>query len=372
MLRLLPLVMATVAMASGATSGLGAAAQGNTSDGTVPSGELGAQAAVYAGGQPGVLSTGMVAVQWPSQVMLDGRLQLLSPDYSVLTIEPGRFALSGGQIYADPAALRGAGYPQELLPVTGTVSASALLQTPAPVPASVLTAKTNLPNASQILATVAPPQAQDDGRKTLEFKPIAGTVFDYGSAINSPMTSTTSASSSSSSSSFSSSLSARSSRSMPFAPSGFAVPGYQARDGAYYVDGPDRLHDQGGAAAGDMLSADQGRNTFSPGSTVSSPAAFAPMPATTGTAFVAPSPAFSSAPSPAFSSAPSSLSNGVGALTKPATNAGGSERVTARADDPQGIFAGVQQAVADTPWFVWAGAGATAAGVAFVVLTNGD
>ena len=48
------------------------------------------------------------------------------------------------------------------------------------------------------------------------------------------------------------------------------------------------------------------------------------------------------------------------------------ERVTASADDPQGIFAGIQQAVADTPWFVWAGAGATAAGVAYVVLTNGD
>ena len=151
---------------------------------------------------------------------------------------------------------------------------------------------------------------------------------------------------------------------MPFVPPGFAVPGYQARDGAYYVAGPSRLHDQGGAVAGDMLSADQGRNTFSPGLAVSSPAAFAPMSTTTATAFVA--------PSPAFSTAPSSLSNGVGALTTPATNAGGGERVTASADDPQGIVAGVQQAVADTPWFVWAGAGATAAGVAFVVLTNGD
>ena len=358
MLRLPPLMMATVAMASGAITGFGAAAQGNnTSDGTVTSGGLGGQAAVYAGGQPGVLPTGMVAVQWPTQVMLDGRLQILAPDYSVLTIEPGGFVLSAGQIYGDPAALLAVGYPQNLLPATSVVTATPTLPlaTPAPTAASLLPSTSLRPNASQILATVAPPQAQDDGRKTLDFKPIAGTVFDYGSAVNSP---TTSASSSSSS------LSERSPRSMPFAPPGFAVPGYQARDGAYYVAGPGRLHDQGGAVAGDMLSADQGRNTFSPGSAVSSPAAFAPMSTTTATAFVA--------PSPAFSTAPSSLSNGVGALTTPATNAGGGERVTASADDPQGIVAGVQQAVADTPWFVWAGAVATAAGVAFVVLTNGD
>lgn len=362
MLRLLPLMMAAVAMASGAITGLGAAAQGNNnSNGTVTSGGLGGQAAVYAGGQPGVLPTGMVAVQWPTQVMLDGRLQILAPDYSVLTIEPGGFVLSAGQIYGDPAALLAVGYPQDLLPAMGAVTTAPTLPlgTPAPTAASLLPSTSLRPNASQILATVAPPQAQDDGRKTLDFKPIAGTVFDYGSAVNSPMTSTTSASSRSSSS-----LSARSPRSMPFAPPVFAVPGFQARDGAYYVAGTGRLHDQGGAAAGDMLSTDQGRNTFSPGSTVSSPAAFAPMPATTATAFVA--------PSPTFSSAPSSLSNGVDALTTPATNAGGSERVPASADDPQGIFAGVQQAVADTPWFVWAGAGATAAGVAYVVLTNGD
>ena len=366
MLRLLPLVMATVATASGAITGLGAAAQGNnTSDGIVTSGGLGGQAAVYAGGQPGVLSTGMVAVQWPTQVMLDGRLQILAPDYSVLTIEPGGFVLSAGQIYGDPAALFAVGYPQDLLSATSAVTTAPTLPlgTPAPTAASLLPSTSLRPNASQILATVAPPQAQDDGRKTLDFKPIAGTVFDYGSAVNRPMTSTASASSRSSSS-LSSSLSARSPRSMPFAPPGFAVPGYQARDGAYYVAGPGRLHDQGGAAADDMLSADQGRNTFSPGSTVSSSAVFEPMPATTATAFVA--------PSPAFSSAPSSLSNGVGVLTIPAANAGGGERVTASADDPQGIFAGIQQAVADTPWFVWAGAGATAAGVAYVVLTNGD
>ena len=329
MLRLLPLVLATFATASGVITGHGAVAQGNTSDGTVPSGGLGAQAAVYAGGQPGVLSTGMVAVQWPSQVMLDGRLQLLSPDYSVLTIEPGRFALSGGQIYAAPAARRGAGDPHELWPVTGTVSASALLQTPAPVPASVLTAETNLPNASQILATVAPPQAQDDGRKTLEFKPIAGTIFDYGNATNRSTTATSSTT--------------LVPRSMAFAPPAFAVASYQARDGAYYDPGAGTRADT--VALGSWRTGSQEFDAFVP----ASPAASQSVPTTTRRR------------------APS-LSNVTATLPVPVVSA----PVAPSNEAAGGMLAGIQQSVAETPWFVWAGVGAAASGVAWVMLTSGD
>ena len=54
----------------------------------------------------------MIAVQWPTQVMLDGRLQILSPDYRVLTLSAGDFVeVSGGQIYSDPQLLA-AGYPR--------------------------------------------------------------------------------------------------------------------------------------------------------------------------------------------------------------------------------------------------------------------
>ena len=43
-----------------------------------------------------------------------------------------------------------------------------------------------------------------------------------------------------------------------------------------------------------------------------------------------------------------------------------------RGNTDGGMFAGIQQSVAKTPWFVWAGAGAAASGVAWVMLTHRD
>ena len=113
MLRRIAVMFAAFAMLFGVLTSIGAAAQSN---GTSISNLLGTQAAIYAGGQPGTLASGMIAVQWPTQVMLDGRLQILSPDYRVLTLSAGDFVISGGQIYSDPTALLAAGYPQELVP----------------------------------------------------------------------------------------------------------------------------------------------------------------------------------------------------------------------------------------------------------------
>ena len=326
MFRFIALTVTTFASVSWVLMGLGAVAQSN---GTSISGGLSTPAAVYAGGQPGVLSTGMVAVQWPSQVMLDGRLQLLSPDYSVMTIEPGRFAVSGRQIYADPAALLAVGYPQDLLPVTGTVTAPTLLQTASPIPASVLTSETSLPNASQILATILPPEAQDDGRKTLEFKPIAGTVFDYGNAINRSATATSST--------------ALIPRAMAFVPPAFAVPNYQARDGAYYDPGVGTMTDT--VSVGSWRKGAQDFDAFVPSSPVSS----------------------QSGSTATQRSAPSS-SNVTAPLSIPVVSA----PVAPGNEKAGGMFAGIQQSVADTPWFVWAGAGVATAGVAWVMFTSGD
>lgn len=308
MLRRIAVMFAAFAMLFGVLTSIGAAAQSN---GTSISSLLGSQAAIYAGGQPGALASGMIAVQWPTQVMLDGRLQILSPDYRVLTLSAGDFVISDGQIYSDPTALLAAGYPQELVPTARDTAFLAAQRTPGSAVTLLSPPETDMPDADQLLAAASPVQADSTDRKILAFRPIAGTVYDYGSAAQ---VSTRPSSSSSSSSE---------PGSMAFAPPAFAVPNYDARDGAFYDPSLGRSPDNApsplwGAGAGAGVEP----NTF---------IAVVPDPA----------PRVNGTPPP-----------------RDSTNGG--------------MFAGIQQSVAKTPWFVWAGAGAAASGVAWVIFTNRD
>ena len=311
MLRRIAVMFAALAMLFGVLTSIGAAAQSNS---TSITSLLGTQAAIYAGGQPGALASGMIAVQWPTQVMLDGRLQILSPDYRVLTLSAGDFVISDGQIYSDPTALLAAGYPQELVPTARDTAFLAAPRTPGSAVTLLSPPETDLPDADQLLAAASPVQADSTDRKILAFRPIAGTVYDYGSAAQV-------------STRPSSSLSPSSPKpgSMAFAPPAFAVPDYDARDGAFYDpsfgvspdNAPSPLR-----GAGAVAGAGVGANTF---------------------IAVVPDPA------PRMMGPPPQ---------RDSTNGG--------------MFAGIQQSVAKTPWFVWAGAGAAASGVAWVVLTHRD
>ena len=311
MLRRIAVMFAALAMLFGVLTSIGAAAQSNS---TSITSLLGTQAAIYAGGQPGTLPSGMIAVQWPTQVMLDGGLQILSPDYRVLTLSAGDFVISGGQIYSDPTALLAAGYPQELVPTARDTAFLAAPRTPGSAVTLLSPPETDMPDADQLLAAASPAQADSTDRKILAFRPIAGTVYDYGSAAQV-------------STRPSSSLSSSSPKpgSMAFAPPAFAVPDYDARDGAFYDpsfsdsadNAPSPLR---GAGAGAVAGAGVGANTF--------------------IAVVAdPAPRVMGSPPP-----------------RDSTNGG--------------MFAGIQQSVAKTPWFVWAGAGAAASGVAWVIFTD--
>lgn len=311
MFRRIAVMFAAFAMLFSVLTSIGAAAQSN---GTSISSLLGTQAAIYAGGQPGTLASGMIAVQWPTQVMLDGRLQILSPDYRVLTLSAGDFVISDGQIYSDPTALLAAGYPQELVP---TARDTAYLDTPR-TPGSAVTLlsppETDMPDADQLLAAASPVQSVSSDRKILAFRPIEGTVYDYGSAAQ---VSTRPLSASSSSS--------PKPGSMAFAPPAFAVPNYDARDGAFY-------------------------DTSLGGSPDS-----------------APSPLWVTGAGARAGVEPNTF---IAVVPDPAPRLIGSP--PQRDSTGGGLFAGIQQSVAETPWFVWAGAGAAASGVAWVILTNRD
>ena len=315
MLRRIAVMFAALAMLFGVLTSIGAAAQSNS---TSITSLLGTQAAIYAGGQPGTLPSGMIAVQWPTQVMLDGGLQILSPDYRVLTLSAGDFVISDGQIYSDPTALLAAGYPQELVPTARDTAFLAAPRTPGSAVTLLSPPETDMPDADQLLAAASPVQAVSTDRKILAFRPIAGTVYDYGSAAQ---VSTRPSSSSS--------LSPSSPKpgSMAFAPPAFAVPDYDARDGAFYDPSFGGFPDNApsplrGAGTGAGARAGVEPNTF--------------------IAVVAD-------PAPRVMGLPPQ---------RDSTNGG--------------MFAGIQQSVAKTPWFVWAGAGAAASGVAWVIFTHRD
>ena len=313
MLRRIAVMFAAFAMLFGVLTSIGAAAQSN---GTSISSLLGTQAAIYAGGQPGALASGMIAVQWPTQVMLDGRLQILSPDYRVLTLSAGDFVISGGQIYSDPTALLAAGYPQELVPTARDTAFLAAPRTPGSAVTLLSPPETDMPDADQLLAAASPVQADSTDRKILAFRPIAGTVYDYGSAAQ---VSTRPSSSSSLSSS------SPKPGSMAFAPPAFAVPNYDARDGAYYD------------------------------------------PSFGGSPDNAPSPLWGTGAGARAGVEPNTF---IAVVPDPAPRVMGPP--PQRDSTNGGMFAGIQQSVAKTPWFVWAGAGAAASGVAWVILTHRD
>ena len=311
MLRRIVVMFAALAMLFGVLTSIGAAAQSNS---TSITSLLDTQAAIYAGGQPGTLPSGMIAVQWPTQVMLDGGLQILSPDYRVLTLSAGDFVISGGQIYSDPTALLAAGYPQELVPTARDTAFLAAPRTPGSAVTLLSPPETDMPDADQLLAAASPVQADSTDRKILAFRPIAGTVYDYGSAAQV-------------STRPSSSLSSSSPKpgSMAFAPPAFAVPDYDARDGAFYDPSFGGFPDNAPSplrGAGAVAGAGVEPNTF------------------------------------------------IAVVADPAPRVMGPPPQRDSTND--GMFAGIQQSVAKTPWFVWAGAGAAASGVAWVMLTHRD
>ena len=124
----------------------------------------GMRAGIYSGDGGAGTSTGMVAVTLPTQVMLNGGLQILTPEYRVLSLSAGTFLVDGGQVFADPAALRAAGYPQALIPDVVTEIAP------------IATSQVN------VLPVVGPddPVVATPDRKVLSYIPGAGTVFGYG------------------------------------------------------------------------------------------------------------------------------------------------------------------------------------------------
>lgn len=357
MLRFLPALLPAVAMVSLITTGLPAKAQ---STGTVSMTTLGTQAAVFGGGQAGALPTGMVAVQWPTQVTLDGRLQILAPDYRILGLDAGRFVVNGGQIYADPAALLAVGYPQDLLSMAdtdtstgtgiGTVSVtSPLIRTPAPTAASLLASASDRSTAEQVFATPLSTGLQGAAPTTPAFAPVLESLPSDAISLDAPTTVV--------------SMLTPEPRSMAFSPPGFAVPGYQSRDGAYYVV-ETSVRDGEGLAAATLRSADQGRGAF---------VAATPMPSTAIPAF-APAPAIALGPISAPTTAPMAPATppGVvfGALATPNVNGGGLEYGTTTVTGADGMFGGIQQSVAAVPWFVWAGAAVAATGVTVVILND--
>ena len=345
--RFLPVLSPAVAMVCLIMTGLTAKGQGT---GAASLNALGTQAAVFGGGQAGTLPTGMVAVQWPTQVTLDGDLQILAPDYRILRLGAGRFVVSGGQIYADPAALLSVGYPQDLLQAAGmgTTPMPQLFRTPAPTAASLLASASNNATTSQIFVPSTPSSTQmdDNNGGTLAFTPLASTAFGNANTVSAPATSL--------------SFSAPEPRSMAFAPPSFAVPGYQARDGAYYVAETSQRGGQGPAAT-ILRAGDQGRGAFASASPISSPSVFSsasvPTPESTPIEMPFGSPLVASAA--AF-----------GTPTTLTVNGNGFENSSTDASGSGGMFDGIQQSVAAVPWFVWAGAAAATAGVTVVILND--
>ena len=74
------------------------------------------RAVVFSQSAVGTLANGMVAVTLPTQIMTDGRVQILLNDYRVITLAPGQYVTQGTAVYAMPSVLTAQGYPANLLP----------------------------------------------------------------------------------------------------------------------------------------------------------------------------------------------------------------------------------------------------------------